>query len=66
MIKSPQTNQFKINVLLKNGEYYENKDITERPFGGRELVVSFWHENKIRLYSLQDVEYCELVEEINE
>ena len=62
MIKEPETSQFKMNVKLKSGEYFKNKDVTPEPFGDDAQMVSFWQNDKIiRIYPLKDIEYCELV-----
>ena len=63
MFKMPETQQFVINVKLKSGEFFEQKDITNSPMGEHETWVSFWHEGKIRAYPSIDIEYYELVQQ---
>lgn len=63
MIRAITSNELKINVFLKNGKKYLNKDIPDRPFGEHEKIVCFWHENIIRGYPINDVEYFELCED---
>ena len=62
MIKDPEdVNQ--INVFLRDGTQYTRKDIPTRPFGIGESegrVVSFWHENKLRVIPMDLVQYVEL------
>jgi hypothetical protein len=61
MIKMPESDQFVINVKLKNGELFRQKDITNAPMGEHERWVSFWNDGKIRAYPAEDVKYYELV-----
>lgn len=61
MIKIPETQDFSINVRLKSGELFENKNITNSPMGEHERWISFWEDGKIRVYPCQDVEYYELI-----
>jgi len=61
MIRIPETTEFSINVKLKSGDLFKNKDVTDNPFGDYEKIVSFWEGDKIRVYPLQDVEYYELI-----
>lgn len=61
MIRMPDMKRnVSITVKLKNGEIYKNKDITNQPFGEHNIVVSFWHDDKLRAYPIDDVEYYEL------
>lgn len=61
MIKDPKTEDFSINVKLKTGEFFENKDVTNAPMGEHERWISFWENGRIRAYPYQDVEYYELI-----
>jgi len=61
MIKNSNAKNFTITVKLKNGELFENKDITASPMGDHERWVSFWNDDKIRAYPAVDVEYYELI-----
>lgn len=61
MIIMPETQNFSINVKLKTGELFKNKDITNTPMGEHERWVSFWHNGNVRAYPYQDVEYYELI-----
>lgn len=64
MIRDGNTiNGIKVNVKLKSGELFEGKDTTSSPMGKYERCIGFWHDGKIRMYSLRDVEYVEFVEE---
>ncbi len=62
MIRVPyffkQTN---INVFLKNGENFMNKDVTNNtPQGGKnQVTISFWHNGKLRYYPISEVSYWE-------
>jgi len=63
MIKDPITDNITINVKLKSGEEFLNKNVTSAPMGEEERNISFWiDDKKIRTYSLRDVEYFEFVE----
>ena len=64
MIKDPE-NVNQINVFLRDGTQYTRKDIPTCPFGIGESegrVVSFWHENKLRIIPMDLVQYVELCE----
>ena len=63
MIRDPETDVFTINVKLKTGEFFTDKDIPNNPNGDQERMISFWHEDKLRVYPLENVEYYELVPE---
>ena len=56
-----KTEDMKINVKLKSGEYFQKKDVPEQPFGDFETTVSFYNRGKVRIYPMADVEYCELI-----
>lgn len=61
MIRNADSNNLSINVKLKTGELFENKDIPSSPYGQHETIVSFWKGAVIRVYPLVDIEYYELV-----
>lgn len=61
MIRVPETDQILINVKLKSGELFEGKDMTNQPMGEHERWVSFWHDDRIRVYPMRDIEYWELI-----
>jgi hypothetical protein len=61
MIRDTDSNNFTINIKLKTGELFENKDIPSSPCGQHETIVSFWIGAVIRVYPLVDIEYYELV-----
>ena len=63
MIRDPETDVLCINVKLKSGELFKNKDITSKPLGDNERIISFWNDGKVRAYPLKDIEYFELVPE---
>ncbi len=65
MIRIPENRQLLMNVKLKSGEMFENKDITDSPFGEHERLVCFWNGDKIRVYPMHDIEYLELVPQKN-
>ena len=65
MIKDPENDVNYINVFLRDGTQYTKKDIPTYPFGRGESegrVVSFWHENKLRVIPMDLVQYVELCE----
>lgn len=66
MIRELKTKEFSINVKLKSGAFFENRDIPNSPFGEYERMVSFWHNDKLRVYSIEEVEFCELIPEESE
>ena len=62
MIKEPETlDNLTMNVMLKNGVIFTGMNITGKPFGDNERMVSFWHGDVIRMYPMSDVAYVELV-----
>jgi hypothetical protein len=61
MVKDPDSSNLTINVKLKTGELFENKDMPSNPLGNHETIVSFWVGNVIRVYPLTNIEYYEFV-----
>ena len=62
MIREPKEfDKATMNVVLKNGERFFGMDITGRPFGETERMVSFWYGDVIRMYPMSEVAYVELV-----
>lgn len=62
MIREPKNLQnMKINVTLKDGNFFRNKDIPPQPFGNHERMVSFWLGDVLRSYPMSEVEYVEFV-----
>ena len=61
MIKLLKTKNFSMTVILKDGSVFQNKDVPEYPFGEYEKLVAFWHEDKIRVYSMEAVQYIEFI-----
>lgn len=51
-----------VTVKLKTGHIFRDKDITSGFSGNTERVISFWHNDSVRVYPLQDIEYYELKE----
>ena len=65
MIRNLEGNNFKMNVYLKSGEVFCGADITANPFEDHGRVVSFWYNNYLRFYPLEDIKFCEIYEEDN-
>jgi hypothetical protein len=61
-VRSPKGLNLVIDVHLKNGEKFIAKDIPMEPFGKYERMVSFWHDDKVVVYPLTDVEKVVLYE----
>lgn len=61
VIVTNNTGQFKMNIRLKSGMYFEGMNISNEPLASSDYIVSFWYEGAIRIYPLQDVEYYELI-----
>lgn len=62
MIREPNNTQnFTINVTLKDGTQFHGMDITGSPFGQHERVVSFWVGDVVRVYPMAEVAFVELV-----
>jgi hypothetical protein len=60
MIRQPKNEEScTINVFLKDGTSYLNKDITEKPISENEMLVGFWHEEKVRTYPMEQVYFIE-------
>lgn len=53
------TENIKINVILRDGTQFIGKDITPKPMGEHDRVISFWDERKLKAYPLDLVEYFE-------
>ena len=63
MIKDfENTEKLLFTITLKNGEIYENKDITQAPFG-QDNFVAFWHDNKVRMVPISLIKYVDMIEE---
>ena len=63
MIRLPEVNSFKINVKLKDGTMFSGKDTIYKPFGESEKLISFWIDDVIRIYPMEQVNYIELIPE---
>ena len=62
MIKVPESMEnLKLNIFLKNGEVFNNKNTTNQPMGECEKVVSFWHDEKLVVYPMAQVDHIEMV-----
>lgn len=61
MVKNPTSEDMSINVFLKNGEEFTNRDIPQAPFGEFEKVVYFWDNGKLVMYPISQVSKIELV-----
>ena len=63
MVRLPtDTENITINVFLKSGDIHVGMDITNKPLGENERVVSFWSdENTVVTYPLEQVERFEFV-----
>ncbi len=60
MIREPKNeNCVKINVYLKSGETFIDKDIPANLMGNNDQIISFWYGNILRLYPLSEVKYFE-------
>lgn len=65
-IYTPESQNLKANIFLRNGFEYLGKDITPKPFGERETCVSFWEEGAIRVIPLDLVAYVDVYEDIED
>lgn len=62
MIRIPDPeSEFSINVKLKTGETFTNKDIPTRFMEEGSRVLCFWEGDALRCYPLEDVEYFVLI-----
>ena len=50
----------KINVKLKNGDEYLDKDVPETPLGQHDRIVSFWHQGSVRIIPMAEVQHVDL------
>ena len=48
-----------VSVFLNNGTVYQYKDVPESPFGDNERYIAFWHEEKIMVFPMEQVEHIE-------
>lgn len=60
------TSNLKLNVVMKDGREFSGCDISERPQGQYETVVSFWWGDVLRAVPLNDVFHFEYYEEASE
>lgn len=58
--ESPE--QIVMTVKLKTGETFEGCDLSQNPFGEHDRVVAVWIGDKIRVFPMGDVEFCEMYE----
>jgi hypothetical protein len=56
--KLPEGRNHTLNVKLKSGQYFAGVDFPE---GEASHVVAFFVDEKLRFYSIADIEYTELV-----
>lgn len=61
MLKNPTSEDMSINVFLKNGEEFLNRDVPQALFGEVEKVVCFWDNDKLGVYAMSQVSKIELV-----
>jgi len=65
MVRVPNENNIsnlKLNVYLKNGETYFDKDSTDKPFGDSGEMVCFWEDkNIIVIIPMAEVSKVEMV-----
>jgi len=62
MIKTPESmDNLKLNIFLTNGKVFRDKDTTTQPLGDNETSVSFWHNDKLLIYPLEQVEHIEMI-----
>jgi hypothetical protein len=57
MIRKPESAEsLTISVKLKDGREFENRDITDNPFGDNERVVSFWeNDDTVLIFPMSEV-----------
>lgn len=61
MVRTPiETLNITISVFLKNGTSFIDKDIPNSLFGQHESFVSFWDEDSIVVYPLDQVQYVQM------
>lgn len=68
MIKSftaEELENLKINVVLKSGKSFLGKDVPPKPLGEHERVISFWDDNAIMCFPMEQVLYFSLYTETN-
>ncbi len=66
MVRLLGSDNMKINIYLKTGGVFLDRDVTNHPFGEYERVVSFWLGDKIVCYPLDAVDHWELFEDLDE
>ncbi len=64
MIREPETEQFKISVYFKSGKACLDKDTTSKPFGDHMNVVTFWDDDSIHIYPMDQIDHVELIPEV--
>ena len=62
MIKVPENeNNLELNVFLKNGKTFLNKDVPNQPMGKNERVVSFWNDDRLMVYPMEQIDHIEII-----
>ena len=60
MIRQPENEEnCTINVYLKNGESYTDKDIPEFPISENGMLVKFWHDDKLIVIPMPEVKHIQ-------
>ena len=55
------SDDLKVNVVMKDGREFLGCDVPPKPLGGSERVVAFWNWNgAIRMVPLQDVLHVDI------
>lgn len=66
MIKSfKNPENLKVNVFLKNGKSFLDKDITLKPLGEYERIISFWDDGAVKCIPIERVSCFEFYEKKN-
>lgn len=55
-----------VDVVLKNGQTFENCDIPQHPFGDKETYFGFYVENDLMIYPLTEIHSVTMRERIQD
>jgi len=60
-VTQEQAENMKLNVHLKSGECFSGVDSPIAPLGDNEIVVSFWLDDTLMIYPMDQIEHLEMI-----
>jgi hypothetical protein len=56
----PETENMQINVFLKSGKTFMNKDIPSNCMEMMSRTITFWDDEKLKVYPIESIEHLEI------